>query len=250
MERPLRAADALAPEIQRNWNPGAEIHAGESRPAPRWCPVHASRASRSDRCGRSAPTAVPGCRFCSAPLRHTFVDLGMSPLCESYVRAGAPRRDGAVLSAARPRLRALPAGPARGARGAGGDLHASTRTSPPIRTPGSPTRATTWSRWSSASGWARTARWSSWPATTATCSSMSSSGAYRRSGSSPQRTSPKSLGSGGSRPWSSSSAGSSRPVSWPRAARRTCWSPTTCSPTSPTSTTSPPACSGCSRRKA
>jgi hypothetical protein len=34
---------------------------------------------------------VPICRFCSAPLRHTFVDLGMSPLCESYVppeRAG------------------------------------------------------------------------------------------------------------------------------------------------------------------
>jgi 2-polyprenyl-3-methyl-5-hydroxy-6-metoxy-1,4-benzoquinol methylase len=25
------------------------------------------------------------CRFCHAPLRHTFVDLGMSPLCESYV---------------------------------------------------------------------------------------------------------------------------------------------------------------------
>ena len=25
------------------------------------------------------------CRFCKAPLRHTFVDLGMSPLCESYV---------------------------------------------------------------------------------------------------------------------------------------------------------------------
>lgn len=24
------------------------------------------------------------CRFCQAPLRHTFVDLGMSPLCESY----------------------------------------------------------------------------------------------------------------------------------------------------------------------
>ena len=28
-----------------------------------------------------------GCRFCGAPLRHTFVDLGMSPLCESYVSA-------------------------------------------------------------------------------------------------------------------------------------------------------------------
>ena len=27
------------------------------------------------------------CRFCSTPLRHTFVDLGMSPLCESYVSA-------------------------------------------------------------------------------------------------------------------------------------------------------------------
>jgi hypothetical protein len=27
------------------------------------------------------------CRFCDAPLRHTFVDLGMSPLCESYVSA-------------------------------------------------------------------------------------------------------------------------------------------------------------------
>jgi hypothetical protein len=30
----------------------------------------------------------PGvCRFCSAPLRHTFVDLGMSPLCETYLTA-------------------------------------------------------------------------------------------------------------------------------------------------------------------
>jgi SAM-dependent methyltransferase len=27
------------------------------------------------------------CMFCKAPLRHTFVDLGMSPLCESYVTA-------------------------------------------------------------------------------------------------------------------------------------------------------------------
>jgi SAM-dependent methyltransferase len=25
------------------------------------------------------------CRFCDAPLQHTFVDLGMSPLCESFV---------------------------------------------------------------------------------------------------------------------------------------------------------------------
>src|SRR5947209_20264207 len=27
----------------------------------------------------------PHCRFCQAALRHTFVDLGMSPLCESYL---------------------------------------------------------------------------------------------------------------------------------------------------------------------
>jgi len=38
-------------------------------------------------------TALPsgaagsGCLFCATPLRHTFVDLGMSPLCESYVSA-------------------------------------------------------------------------------------------------------------------------------------------------------------------
>jgi SAM-dependent methyltransferase len=35
----------------------------------------------------SGQAAMPTCRFCAAPLRHTFVDLGMSPLCESYVPA-------------------------------------------------------------------------------------------------------------------------------------------------------------------
>src|SRR5262245_55739608 len=35
----------------------------------------------------AADSAGPTCRFCSGPLRHTFVDLGMSPLCESYVPA-------------------------------------------------------------------------------------------------------------------------------------------------------------------
>ena len=28
---------------------------------------------------------MAGCRFCGAALRHTFVDLGMSPLCESFL---------------------------------------------------------------------------------------------------------------------------------------------------------------------
>ena len=30
---------------------------------------------------------APTCRFCAAPLRRTFADLGMSPLCESFLRA-------------------------------------------------------------------------------------------------------------------------------------------------------------------
>ena len=35
----------------------------------------------------SGEVGLPSCRFCAGPLRHTFVDLGMSPLCESYVPA-------------------------------------------------------------------------------------------------------------------------------------------------------------------
>jgi 2-polyprenyl-3-methyl-5-hydroxy-6-metoxy-1,4-benzoquinol methylase len=35
----------------------------------------------------AAAEGLATCRFCAAPLRHTFVDLGMSPLCESYVPA-------------------------------------------------------------------------------------------------------------------------------------------------------------------
>jgi SAM-dependent methyltransferase len=36
----------------------------------------------------AAAAAARGCLSCASPLRHTFVDLGMSPLCESYVSAG------------------------------------------------------------------------------------------------------------------------------------------------------------------
>jgi SAM-dependent methyltransferase len=36
--------------------------------------------------GRTKKTSnTAHCRFCETPLRHTFVDLGMSPLCESYL---------------------------------------------------------------------------------------------------------------------------------------------------------------------
>jgi hypothetical protein len=34
---------------------------------------------------KSAGVGRASCRFCGTTLRHTFVDLGMSPLCESYV---------------------------------------------------------------------------------------------------------------------------------------------------------------------
>ena len=36
---------------------------------------------------RAASEFSINCRFCDTPLHHTFVDLGMSPLCESYVPA-------------------------------------------------------------------------------------------------------------------------------------------------------------------
>ena len=35
----------------------------------------------------SMPTASRLCRFCGAPLQQSFVDLGMSPLCETYLAA-------------------------------------------------------------------------------------------------------------------------------------------------------------------
>jgi C-methyltransferase C-terminal domain/Putative zinc binding domain/Methyltransferase domain len=45
----------------------------------------AEREHQTERPHNSHPD-LPTCRFCSAPLRDTFVDLGMSPLCESYLR--------------------------------------------------------------------------------------------------------------------------------------------------------------------
>ena len=40
-------------------------------------PVHAARELRS--------SAAPPCRFCRHPLTHTFVDLGMSPPCQTHI---------------------------------------------------------------------------------------------------------------------------------------------------------------------
>lgn len=43
------------------------------------CPSETSRLPAPTLTGKNR------CRFCGAQLRHTFVDLGMSPLCESYI---------------------------------------------------------------------------------------------------------------------------------------------------------------------
>jgi hypothetical protein len=39
----------------------------------------------SEKTEASLPAELSKCRFCGTTLKHTFVDLGMSPLCESYV---------------------------------------------------------------------------------------------------------------------------------------------------------------------
>ena len=45
-----------------------------------------ARLGAGAKAGADPGTATArGCLFCGAALRHTFVDLGMSPLCESYV---------------------------------------------------------------------------------------------------------------------------------------------------------------------
>ena len=44
--------------------------------------THATVQNETETSGASLS---PRCRFCAAPLQQTFVDLGMSPLCESYV---------------------------------------------------------------------------------------------------------------------------------------------------------------------
>jgi 2-polyprenyl-3-methyl-5-hydroxy-6-metoxy-1,4-benzoquinol methylase len=56
----------------------APICAGENSPSPRMTMV--KNITNQKKC-RTAPR----CRFCGASLEHTFVDLGMSPLCESYL---------------------------------------------------------------------------------------------------------------------------------------------------------------------
>jgi 2-polyprenyl-3-methyl-5-hydroxy-6-metoxy-1,4-benzoquinol methylase len=43
------------------------------------------RSDNAEQGINGAQLVGPGCRFCQTPLQHTFVDLGMSPLCESLI---------------------------------------------------------------------------------------------------------------------------------------------------------------------
>src|SRR5687767_11550700 len=47
--------------------------------------AHVPLSSAGELSEGANPASKGGCLFCGTRLRHTFVDLGMSPLCESYV---------------------------------------------------------------------------------------------------------------------------------------------------------------------
>ena len=81
---------------------------------------HDSAASAD--AGRWLPAATARCRFCAQQLNHTFVDLGMSPLCQTHIEPHAAQSHGAVLSAARLGVRQLLPRAARGVRRARRDL--------------------------------------------------------------------------------------------------------------------------------
>ena len=50
-----------------------------------------TREARAD-AETDASDRSPACRFCRARLRHTFVDLGMSPLCQTHISPGELNR--------------------------------------------------------------------------------------------------------------------------------------------------------------
>ena len=154
-----------------------------------------------------------GCRFCGSKLEHTFVDLGMSPLCESYVSDGPSESDGTVLPPTRPCVREMFLGTASGIRFAGNIFSATTHIFHPIPTPGLRMQRDTPIRWSSGLPSVSKVWWWNWPATMAICSNTLSKNKSQSWVSSPRRTSrlsrlkkvyPLSLSSsGGRRPASS-----------------------------------------------
>ena len=116
----------------------------------------------------------PVCRFCGSPLRQTLVDLGMSPLCESYVAADRLNQMEPFYPLARLCLRDLSPGPARGVRQPGGDLHRIRLLLLLLRLLAAPRQGLRGHDRSAGSASAPELSSSSWPATTAISSSISS----------------------------------------------------------------------------
>ena len=86
---------------------------------------------------------IPGgthCRFCDAPLELTVVDLGKSPLCESFLPADQARGDGAVLSRSTCASATAAGSPSCHRSSRRTRSSPSTRTSPRTRTRGSSMR--------------------------------------------------------------------------------------------------------------
>ena len=86
------------------------------------------------------------CRFCSAPLRTTFVDLGMSPLCQTHIAPSSCSEMEPFYPLHAYVCDAVLPGAAAGVRLAARTSSPSTRTSPRTRRAGSSTRGAT-SRW-------------------------------------------------------------------------------------------------------
>ena len=88
----------------------------------------------------------PRCRLCWAELTHTFVDLGMSPPCESYLSRRPARPGGDVLPAARAGLLGVPARAAACLHPGRGHLHRLRLLLVVLATPGcgTPSGSSTW----------------------------------------------------------------------------------------------------------
>ena len=151
-------------------------------------------------------TGWADCRLCGTPLRQTFVDLGLSPLANSYLACRGARAGRALLPAPRLRVRAVPARPAPDGGYSGGDLQRLRVLLVVLRLVAGACPALRRRRGGAARARSARAGSSRSPRTTATCCSTSWSAGSRCSGSSPRRTSRQPPSSAGFRRASSSSA--------------------------------------------
>ena len=101
--RAARLGAALGPRARRS-RAIVEWYAA-LRDGARHARGHARRRSTPSRRRWLAPTMTRPAASARAPLEAVFADLGMSPLANSYLPPEQRQRDGAVLSAARARLR-------------------------------------------------------------------------------------------------------------------------------------------------